>query len=118
MSFEKIEKSILAAEIEKALIGTYVYLLTHGEMLSERIASQISEIGQSSSGKAKCEILRKVCFADLCGVSLSVVNLYASQSEDSGSDFGELLKSMESEFLVHVNECSCTVRKQATENKR
>lgn len=88
---------------ERQLLIEYVYLLTHGEMLSERIASQISEIGQSSSGKAKCEILRKVCFADLCGVRLSIVNLYASQSEDSGSDFGELLKSMESEFLVHVN---------------
>ena len=79
-------------------------MLTHGEMLSERIASQISEIGQSSSGKAKCEILRKVCFADLCGVRLSAIKLSASQSEDSGSDFGELLKGMESEFLVHVNE--------------
>ena len=89
---------------ERQLLIEYVYLLTHGEMLSERIASQISEIGQSSSGKAKCEILRKVCFADLCGVRLSAVNLYASQSEDSGSDFGELLKCMESEFLVHVNE--------------
>lgn len=88
---------------ERRLLIEYVYLLTHGEMLSERIASQISEIGQSSSGKAKCEILRKVCFADLCGVRLSVADLYASQSEDSGSDFGELLKSMESEFLVHVN---------------
>lgn len=91
---------------ERQLLIEYVYLLTHGEMLSERIASQISEIGQASSGKAKCEILRKVCFADLCGVRLSVVNLYASQSEDSGSDFGELLKCMESEFLVHVNEKS------------
>lgn len=89
---------------ERQLLIEYVYLLTHGEMLSERIASQISEIGQSHSGKAKCEILRKVCFADLCGVRLSVVNLYASQSEDSSSDFGELLKSMESEFLVHVND--------------
>ena len=88
---------------ERQLLIEYVYLLTHGEMLSERISSQISEIGQSSSGKAKCEILRKVCFADLCGVRLSVVNLYNSQSEDTGSDFGELLKSMESEFLVHVN---------------
>lgn len=88
---------------EKQLLIEYVYLLTHGEMLSERIALQISQIGQSSSGKAKCEILRKVCFADLCGVRLSIVDLYASQSEDSGSDFGELLKSMESEFLVHVN---------------
>lgn len=89
---------------ERQLLIEYVYLLTHGEMLSERIASQISEIGQSSSGKAKCEILRKVCFADLCGVRLSAIKLSASQSEDSGSDFGELLKGMESEFLVHVNE--------------
>ena len=88
---------------ERQLLIEYVYLLTHGEMLSERIASQISEIGQSFSGKAKCEILRKVCFADICGVRLSVSRLYASQSEDSGADFGELLKSMESEFLVHVN---------------
>lgn len=88
---------------EKQLLIEYVYLLTHGEMLSERIALQISQIGQSSSGKAKCEILRKVCFADLCGVRLSIVGLYASQSEDSDSDFGELLKSMESEFFVHVN---------------
>lgn len=87
---------------ERQLLIEYVYLLTHGEMLSERIASQISEIGQSSSGKAKCEILRKVCFADLCGVRLSAIKLSASQSEDSGSDFGELLKGMESEFLVHV----------------
>ena len=78
---------------ERQLLIEYVYLLTHGEMLSERIASQISEIGQSSSGKAKCEILRKVCFADLCGVRLSAIKLSASQSEDSGSDFGELLKT-------------------------
>jgi hypothetical protein len=88
---------------ERQLLIEYVYLLTHGEMLSERIASQISEIGQSPSGKAKCEILRKVCFADVCGVRLSIAKLYVKQFENSGSDFGELLKSMESEFLVHVN---------------
>lgn len=88
---------------EKQLLIEYVYLLTHGEMLSERIASQITEIGQSPSGKAKCEILRKVCFADICGIRLSISALFNSQSEDSGADFGELLKSMESEFLVHVD---------------
>ena len=88
---------------ERQLLIEYVYLLTHGEMMAERIGTQISEIGQSSSGKAKCEILRKVCFADTCGVKLSVVSLYSNQTEKSDSDFGELLKSMESEFLVHVD---------------
>ena len=87
----------------RQLLIEYIYLLTHGEMLSERIASQISEIGQSPTGKAKCDILRKVCFADICGIMLSINNLYLSQPETAGADFGELLKSMESEFLVHVN---------------
>ncbi len=89
---------------ERQLLIEYVFLLTHGEMLSERIASQISEIGGSPSGKAKCEILRKVCFADICGIKISVATLFSIQSEDSGVDFGELLKSMESEFLIHVND--------------
>lgn len=88
---------------KRQLLIEYIYLLTHGEMLSERIASQISTIGQSPFGKTKCEILHKVCFAALCGVKLSIVNLYASLSEESDVDFGELIKSMESKFLVHVN---------------
>lgn len=88
---------------ERKLLIEYVYLLTHGEMLSERIASQISEINKSPSGKAKCEILRKVCFADVCGTRLSITNLFMSQSEDSEGDLGELLKSMEAEFLVCIN---------------
>ena len=89
--------------IERQLLIEYVYLLTHGEMLAERIDSQISDVGQSPAGKAKCEILRKVCFADLCGIRLSIAKLCTSQSEKTDWDFAEILKSMESEFLVHVN---------------
>lgn len=88
---------------DKQLLIEYVYLLTHGEMLSERINSQISEIGRMTDGKVKFEILRKVCFADLCNIKLRIDDLYANQSEISTMDFGEILKSMESEFLVHVN---------------
>ena len=88
---------------ERQLLIEYIYLLTHGEMLSERIASQISKISQSSSGKTKCEILRRVCFADLCGVKLSIESLHSTLSKDSDEDFGSLIKSMESEFLVYVN---------------
>lgn len=88
---------------DKQLLIEYVYLLSHGEMLSERINSQISEIGRMTDGKVKFEILRKVCFADLCNIKLRIDDLYANQSEISTMDFGEILKSMESEFLVHVN---------------
>lgn len=88
---------------ERKLLIEYVFLLTHGEMLSERIATQIFEISQAPFGKEKCDILRKVCFADICGIRLSTSKLYNTQSEDSEADFGEILKSMESEFLIHVN---------------
>lgn len=88
---------------EKKLLIEYIYLLTHGEMLSERIAHQIAEISKSDTGRIKCEILRKVCFADVCGIRLSAKKLIASLSEISSSDYSELLKSFEHEFLIRVN---------------
>lgn len=88
---------------ERKLLIEYVYLLTHGEMLSERITAQMKELGQSSFGQLKCDILRKVCFADVCGVKLTVRNLFCSQKDYAGADFGELLKNLESEFLIHLN---------------
>lgn len=88
---------------ERQLLIEYVYLLTHGEMLSERISAQMREIGASPAGGAKCEILRKVCFADLCGIRLTIQDLWRSQTTPATEDFGELLKSMNDEFLVHVS---------------
>ncbi len=88
---------------DRKLLIEFIYLLTHGEMLSDRISAQMREIGSSSDGKAKCELLRKVCFADVCGIRLSAKALAVSQSEPFSSDFGEMLRSMESEFLIHIN---------------
>jgi len=72
---------------DKRLLIEYIYLLTHGEMLSERIAHQISQIGQSDNGKIKCEVLRKVCFADIWGIKLPAKKLIASLSGTSTSDY-------------------------------
>ena len=60
------------------------------------------QISSSQDGKAKCEILRKVCFADVCGIRLSTKSLFSSQKSNYDSDFGEILKSMENEFLIHI----------------
>jgi hypothetical protein len=87
---------------EKKLLIEYIYLLTHGEMLSERIEHQITEISNLGTGKIKCEILRKVCFADVCGIKLSAKKLIASLSKTSSSDYSEVLKSIENEFLIRV----------------
>lgn len=88
---------------DKRLLIEYVYLLTHGEMLSDRVAHQIFKLNNSETGRVKCEILRKVCLADICGIKIKVKKLIANLIERTGSDYGELLKSIENEFLIRVN---------------
>lgn len=88
---------------EKKLLIEFVYLLTHGEMLSERIAHQISQINSTDTGKIKCEILRKVCLADICGIKIPASKLVNNLSESTNRDYSELLKSIENEFLIRVD---------------
>lgn len=89
--------------VDKKLLIEYVYLLTHGEMISERISAQMQEIGNSITGGIKFEVLRKVCFADICGIKLPTKKLFRNLSTKTGYDIGELVRSMEDEFLVHVS---------------
>ena len=44
-------------------------------MIAERISAQMKEIGNASAGGTKFEILRKVCFADVCGIKLETKSL-------------------------------------------
>ena len=88
---------------DRELLIEYVYLLTHGEMIAERISAQMKEIGNASAGGIKFEILRKVCFADVCGIKLETRSLIKSLSIRSDSDIGEVIKSLADEFLVHIS---------------
>lgn len=88
---------------DRQLLIEYVYLLTHGEMIAERISSQMKEIGNTSSGGTRFEILRKVCFADVCGIRLETKVLISNLGSKPESDIGEILKSLTDEFLVHIS---------------
>lgn len=88
---------------DRQLLIEYVYLLTHGEMIAERISAQMKEIGNASAGGTKFEILRKVCFADVCGIKLETKSLIRGLSANPNSDIGEVLKSLADEFLVHIS---------------
>lgn len=88
---------------ERQLLIEYVYLLTHGEMINERISAQMKEIGNASAGGAKFEILRKVCFADVCGIKLETKSLIRDLTVKTDLDIGEVLKSLADEFLVHIS---------------
>lgn len=88
---------------DKKLLIEYVYLLTHGEMIAERISTQMREIGNSIVGGIKFEILRKVCFADICGIKLSTKKMLKDLALKTTYDVGEIIKSMADEFLLHVS---------------
>lgn len=88
---------------DRQLLIEYVYLLTHGEMIAERISAQMKEIGNASAGGTKFEILRKVCFADVCGIKLETKSLIKELTIKPDSDIGEVLKSLADEFLVHIS---------------
>lgn len=88
---------------DRQLLIEYVYLLTHGEMIAERISAQMKEIGNASAGGTKFEILRKVCFADVCGIKLETKSLIRDLTVKTDSDIGEVLKSLADEFLVHIS---------------
>lgn len=88
---------------DRQLLIEYVYLLTHGEMIADRISAQMKEIGNSSDGSLKFEILRKVCFADICGIKLETRSLIDDLTAKRNSDIGEILKSLTDEFLVHIS---------------
>ena len=106
---EKIHKDITdwkkawSKIADRQLLIEYVYLLTHGEMIAERISAQMKEIGNASAGGTKFEILRKVCFADVCGIKLETKSLIRGLSANPDSDIGEVLKSLADEFLVHIS---------------
>lgn len=88
---------------DRQLLIEYVYLLTHGEMIADRISAQMKEIGSTTACVAKFEILRKVCFADVCGIKLETRALIRSLEVQADFDPGEMLKSLTDEFLVHIS---------------
>ncbi len=88
---------------DRQLLIEYVYLLTHGEMIAERISAQMKEINSSFAGGTKFEILRKVCFADICGIKLETKALLRDLTAKPDFDIGEVFKSLTDEFLVHIS---------------
>lgn len=61
------------------------------------------EIGRNETGSIKFELLRQVCFADVCGIRLSTKKLLRSLAPRTVYDIGQILKSMADEFLVHIS---------------
>jgi hypothetical protein len=92
-AYEKIDKPYLLLE--------YIYLVTQGEMLEERLRYQIKQIHQQQEDPSKIEILRRVTFAHSLGVPLLLEKLF--QKISFKSDPQQVLQSMIGEYLYLEN---------------
>ncbi len=52
---------------ETHLLMEYIYLITHGQMLEERLRDQIKQFKKQNEDSAKIEILRRIALADSLG---------------------------------------------------
>ena len=88
----------------RKLLIEYVYLLTHGEMIEERIDNQIKLLNQSIDGKIKIELLRLVGLSDTIGVKIKGHNLikYLNEKMESTQDLNEIVTSIKNEYFIEI----------------
>lgn len=89
---------------QSKLLIEYVYLLTHGVMLSDRIDEQIKKINTLPCGGIICEMLRCICLADVCCIRLRVSKLIADLQNNYSGDITEILKMLNKEFLIKTED--------------
>jgi hypothetical protein len=92
-AYEKIGKPYLLME--------YVYLVTQGQILEERLRDQIRQISQQHEDPAKIEILRRTSLAHALGTPVLVDKLL--QEISFNSDPQQTLNSLLGEYLQLEN---------------
>jgi len=80
------------------LLMEYVYYLTHGTMLEERLESQLKSITTRGEDSAKIEILRRTSLGSVCGVPILLEPLVADVGHRD--DVQHILQSLDGEYLT------------------
>jgi len=88
-AYEKIGKPELLIE--------YIYLITHGKMLEERLRNQIKEITRQGEDPSKIEILRRSSLANALGATVLKNKLL--DDIESTEDKQLLLQSLKDEYI-------------------
>jgi hypothetical protein len=86
---------------EKRLLIEFVYLITHGQMLAERIEEQVATIEAQGEDRAKLEVLRLVATAQMYGARMSIKSLL--QHVDFQQDPDRTLKALEREYIICID---------------
>lgn len=88
-AYEKIGDSKLFIE--------YIYLITHGQMLEERLQDQIRQISRLGEDKSKIELIRRISLADTLGVPVIIDKLLEVTSIQG--DPQDILLSLSDEYI-------------------
>ena len=89
----------------RGVLIEYIYLLTHGEMLQERISHQLKRLSTLDNANVKNDILRLVSLADVIGVKIKISNLISKiRKKYTLENLNEIMKSIENEYLIKFNE--------------
>ncbi|WP_066047306.1 P-loop NTPase [Robertmurraya korlensis] len=99
-AWEKVENNQILIE--------YVYLLTHGEMLENRLSQQLKTINSEEDSLIKIDILRIISFADVIGIKIRSDKLIQEITDeiDFNHDINEILESLENEFFLKTKKGS------------
>lgn len=99
-AWEKVEK--------KQILIEYVYLLTHGEMLEDRLSQQLKNINSGKDSAVKIDILRLITLADVIGIQLRSDKLIQEITNEPGIgyDLNGILESLENEFFLKTEKGS------------
>lgn len=87
---------------EKKLLIEFVYLLTKGQMIEERVNHQITQLNKEDDGKPKLEILRIISAADIINLKIKTNELVSYIESKIGfkQDRGEVLLQLENEYYL------------------
>jgi hypothetical protein len=88
-AYEKVGKPHLLME--------YVYLITHGKMLEDRLRDQVIEFSRQHEDPAKVDILRKIAVADSLGSPLIMNELF--KLINLREDPQQVIKSLDGEYI-------------------
>jgi hypothetical protein len=105
---DKIAEGIVSAEwafeqvAERKLLLEFTYLITHGQMLAERLQEQVNKMQKLNEDKAKLHILRLVSVAQKYEAKLAVKSLL--KIVDFEGDANSTLESLKNEYLLYFGQ--------------
>lgn len=91
---------------ERGLLMEYVFMLTRGEMLAQRLKGQIARLNQERDGAVKLATLRLIATANDIGIPLLTRQLYRHLTAQfrPQTDIGELFRQLEAEYYVRFDQ--------------